>query len=100
MAKNGTRRAIYSATMAGLRSSAAPCALFLSSGEDQIDRDAFQDTLRSFVGKILNRLRDEGVEETFLEQEWAAIENATGVSVSSVPVLPEDLLVAMEAARA
>lgn len=50
---------------------------FLSSGEDQIDRDSFQETLRGFIQQVVNRLRDEGVEETFLEQEWAAIENAT-----------------------
>lgn len=48
---------------------------FLSRGHKHLDRAEVEEAFRRFVGAVIARLQDQGVSDTLLADEWAAIEN-------------------------
>ncbi|MGQ0633665.1 MAG: ImmA/IrrE family metallo-endopeptidase [Planctomycetaceae bacterium] len=48
---------------------------FLAEGHVKVPFEDFRTELCAFVGSVVNRLGSRSVRETFLEQEWAAIQN-------------------------
>jgi hypothetical protein len=48
---------------------------FVSRGAEFLGRDSVRAELTRFVGAVVGRLNDEGVQETVLQEEWAAILN-------------------------
>ena len=51
---------------------------FLGQGEIRIDGSEFRETCAGVVDQVIRRLVSLGIEETFLEQEWNAIQEADG----------------------
>lgn len=49
---------------------------FLSRGSAYLERDQLEEALRKFVRSVVGRLEDQGLDDTFLSDEWRAIENA------------------------
>lgn len=48
---------------------------FLESGVSFLNREVVQIGLMEFVDAVVGRLEDEGVQDTFLQEEWRAIKN-------------------------
>ena len=51
---------------------------FLGDGETRIDSGEFRETCADVVDQVIRRLVSLGIEETFLQQEWSAIQKADG----------------------
>ncbi len=49
---------------------------FLASGSRSIERAEIADSLRAFIRSVVGRLHDQGCSNTFLEEEWNAVEAA------------------------
>jgi len=47
---------------------------FLSEGRAAIERAEIEDSLTSFVTKVITRLNDQGIDDTLLVDEWKAIQ--------------------------
>lgn len=51
---------------------------FLGQGETRIDSGEFREACSGIVDRVIRRLVSLGIEETFLQQEWNAIQEADG----------------------
>lgn len=51
---------------------------FLGQGETRIDSGEFREACSGIVDQVIRRLASLGIEETFLQQEWKAIQEADG----------------------
>lgn len=49
---------------------------FTASGADQVSTEELRQTLGSFIGAVLRRLQEQGVQDTLLEKEWSSIQEA------------------------
>jgi hypothetical protein len=47
---------------------------FIEEGVAHVPREAFQDALKTFVAAVVQRLDSEGISETLLQTEWAALQ--------------------------
>ena len=46
---------------------------FIEQGEYRLDTRSIEEELRCFIEAVIRRLRDSGVEKSFLEEEWSAV---------------------------
>lgn len=49
---------------------------FIERGEAWVDSGEFQETCADFINQVIDRLAHFGIEDTFLQQEWDAIQSA------------------------
>lgn len=51
---------------------------FLNEGEAWVDKNAFSEACANFINQVIRRLEALDIAETFLQEEWAAIQMADG----------------------
>lgn len=50
---------------------------YLGGGEDWIDAEGFDEDCADFINQVIRRLESLGIEDTYLQEEWVAVQSAS-----------------------